>query len=335
MTILVTGSAGFIGMHVVQQLLARGEQVVGVDNMNTYYEVSLKEARLKRITGHPAFRQITLDVADGEAVMQLFAREKFTHVIHLAAQAGVRYSLEDPHAFVESNITGFLTILEACRVHPVAHLVYASSSSVYGANTLMPYAETHTADHSVSFYGATKKANEVMAHCYSHLFAIPSTGLRFFTVYGPWGRPDMAYFKFARAIMRGEPIDVYNHGKMRRDFTYVDDIVTGILGAMDRVPKPVSPAEQSSENSAAAPYRIYNIGNHVTVELMHMIEVLEQHLGKRAEKRMLPMQAGDVVATWADVGALARDVGFTPATSIEEGLKRFAEWFKTYYDGRS
>ena len=331
---LVTGAAGFIGSHVCLTLLARGDEVVGLDNLNDYYEVQLKKDRLARLEGRSGFRFVRLDVADRAAMAALFAGERFDCVIHLAAQAGVRYSLENPHAYVDSNLVGFMNILEGCRHSQVGHLVYASSSSVYGANTRMPFSVHDNVDHPVSLYAASKKANELMAHTYAHLYGLPCTGLRFFTVYGPWGRPDMALFLFTRAILAGRPIDVYNHGKMRRDFTYIDDIVEGVVRTADHVarPHPDWDSDRPDPGTSRAPYRIYNIGNNQPVELLHLIEVLETSLGKRAEKNLLPLQPGDVPATYADVEALVQDVGFKPATSIEEGVERFVRWYRHYYN---
>jgi UDP-glucuronate 4-epimerase len=332
-TILVTGAAGFIGSFVSRKLLDRGDRVLGLDNLNAYYDVALKEARLARLTADPGFEFVRADLADREAVEGLFARGEIDRVVHLAAQAGVRYSLTDPHAYAGANLTGFLHILEGCRHARVRHLVYASTSSVYGANTAMPFSPHQGADHPVSLYAATKRANELMAHSYSHLFALPTTGLRFFTVYGPWGRPDMALFKFARAILAGEPIDVYNHGDMRRDFTYVEDIAEGVVRALDHVaaPNPAWSGDAPDPATSRAPWRLYNIGNHEPVPLLRMIEVLEECLGRTAEKRLLPMQAGDVPATYADVDDLARDVGFVPRTPLAEGVRRFVEWYADYY----
>ncbi len=323
--VLVTGSAGFIGFHLCRALLDRGDDVVGLDNINDYYEVQLKQDRLKQLTGDPAFSFHQIDLADRAAMERLFAAETFDAVVNLAAQAGVRYSLTHPHAYVEANLVGFLHILEGCRANNVAHLVYASSSSVYGANTKMPFAVGDNVDHPISLYAATKKSNELMAHVYSHLYEVPTTGLRFFTVYGPWGRPDMALFKFTKAILAGEPIDVYNHGNMRRDFTYVDDIVTGVIRVMDRIPR------ATDDSATTAPYALYNIGNNQPVELMHVIRTLESALGRKAEMHMLPMQPGDVPATYADVDDLIRDVGFKPSTPIESGIARFVEWYRHYY----
>jgi UDP-glucuronate 4-epimerase len=326
---LVTGAAGFIGFHLTQRLLARGDEVVGLDDLNDYYDVTLKAARLVQLTGRDGFQFVKLNVADREGMSKLFETEKFDTVIHLAAQAGVRYSLENPHAYIDANVVGFMNILEGCRHSNVAHLVYASSSSVYGANTKGPFAVEDNVDHPVSLYAATKKANELMAHTYSHLYGLPTTGLRFFTVYGPWGRPDMAIFKFVKAILSGQPIDVYNHGKMQRDFTYIDDIVEGVIRTADRIPV----ADDSAEVTAARRgcYRVYNIGNHNPVELMHLIGCIEEQLGQTAEKNMLPMQPGDVPATCAEINQFQRDVGFAPDTPIEEGLKQFIVWYRDYY----
>jgi UDP-glucuronate 4-epimerase len=321
-TYLVTGAAGFIGMHVAERLLARGDAVVGLDNLNDYYDVSLKEARLSRLRAKPGFRFVKLDLADREGMKALFAEERFDAVIHLAAQAGVRWSIDHPEAYVDSNLVGFANVLEGCRHAKIGHLVYASSSSVYGANTEVPFSTGHRVDHPVSLYAATKKANELMAHAYSHLYGLPTTGLRFFTVYGPWGRPDMALFGFTKAILEGRPIDVFNHGKMRRDFTYVDDIAEGVARAADRLPDPCG---------TGARYKVYNIGNNAPVELGRFIEVLEGAIGKAAEKRYLPMQPGDVLETYADVEDLARDVGFRPDTPIERGVAAFVAWYRDYY----
>ncbi|WP_225071747.1 NAD-dependent epimerase [Desulfuromonas sp. CSMB_57] len=331
--ILVTGAAGFIGFHLSQVLLGRGDQVVGLDNLNTYYDVSLKEARLRRLQEQPAFRFVRLDLADRSAMAELFASEKFDRVVNLAAQAGVRYSLQNPHAYVDSNLVGFLNVLEGCRHNGVEHLVYASSSSVYGASTRMPFSVHDNVDHPVSLYAASKKANELMAHTYAHLYGLPVTGLRFFTVYGPWGRPDMALFLFTRAILEGRPIDVFNHGHMRRDFTFIDDIVEGVVRTLDHTaaPNPQWNGNHPDPGTSAAPYRLYNIGNNNPVELLHLIEVLENALGRKADKNYLPMQPGDVPATYADVDDLNRDVGFRPATSIEEGVARFVAWYRDYF----
>ena len=333
MKVLVTGAAGFIGMHVVQRLVARGDSVVGIDNLNAYYDPSLKKARLAELAGLAAFRFESLDVVDGVALDALFAREKFDRVVHLAAQAGVRYSIDNPLAYGDSNLAGFLNVLEACRHHPVEHLVYASSSSVYGGNAKMPFSEADSVDHPVSLYAATKKANELMAHTYANLYALPVSGLRFFTVYGPWGRPDMAMFLFTKAILAGQPIDVFNHGKMQRDFTYVDDIVEGIVRVLRHgaAPNPEWSGAHPDPGTSFAPYRLYNIGNNDPVELLHLIEVIEQKLGKKAEKRMLDMQPGDVPSTSANIDSLRDAVGFAPATSIETGVGRFLDWYRGYY----
>jgi len=330
---LVTGTAGFIGYHVAERLLARGDEVTGLDNVNDYYDVRLKHARMARLEGKPGYDFVKLDVSDREGMERVFAERKPEVVIHLAAQAGVRYSLTNPHAYVQSNLAGFMNILEGCRHQKVRHLVYASSSSVYGGNTHQPFSIHDNIDHPVSLYAASKKANELMAHTYSHLYGIPTTGLRFFTVYGPWGRPDMAMFLFTKAILEGQPIDVFNHGKMRRDFTYIDDIVEGIVRTADHVavPNPEYSSDTPDPGTSSAPYRVYNIGNDNPVELMDMIGVLEGVLGRTAEKRMLPLQAGDVPATWANVDDLTRDVGFKPATPIEEGMRRFVTWYREYY----
>ena len=333
MRYLVTGTAGFIGYHVAERLLARGDEVLGLDNVNDYYDVRLKHARMARLEGKAAYDFVKLDVYDREGMERVFAERKPEVVIHLAAQAGVRYSLTNPHAYVQSNLAGFMNILEGCRHQKVRHLVYASSSSVYGGNTHQPFSIHDNIDHPVSLYAASKKANELMAHTYSHLYGIPTTGLRFFTVYGPWGRPDMAMFLFTKAILEGQPIDVFNHGKMRRDFTYIDDIVEGIVRTADHVavPNPEYSSDTPDPGTSSAPYRVYNIGNDNPVELMDMIGVLEGVLGRTAEKRMLPLQAGDVPATWANVDDLTRDVGFKPATPIEEGIRRFVTWYKEFY----
>ena len=333
MKILVTGAAGFIGMHTAQSLLRRGDSVVGLDNLNDYYDVGLKRARLARLAGQGDYRFVETDVADRAAMAALFATEGFDRVIHLAAQAGVRYSLLNPDAYVDSNLVGFLSVLEGCRHHGVHHLVYASSSSVYGGNARMPFAESDNVDHPVSLYAATKKANELMAHTYSHLYRLPTTGLRFFTVYGPWGRPDMAPFLFTRAILAGRPIDVFNHGQMQRDFTYVDDIVEAVVRVSDRlpVPDPAYSAAHPDPATSDAPYRVFNIGNHQPVPLLDFIGCLEQQLGRVAEKRMLPMQPGDVPATCADTSALAKWIDFAPSTSLSEGIGRFVDWYRNYY----
>ena len=331
--ILVTGAAGFIGYHTSERLLARGDEVVGLDNVNDYYDPTLKEARLARIAGHPGFRFFRMELADRDGLERLFREERFDRVIHLAAQAGVRYSITNPHAYIDSNLIGFLNILEGCRHHGVQHLTYASSSSVYGANTAMPFSVHHNVDHPVSLYAATKKANELMAHTYSHLYGLPTTGLRFFTVYGPWGRPDMAMFLFTKAILEGNPIDVFNHGRMQRDFTYIDDIVEGVIRTSDHTAEPNGQwnADAPDPATSKAPYRIYNIGNNNPVELMHLIETIERALGRVAQKRMLPLQAGDVPATYANVDALVRDVGFAPQTPIETGVANFVAWYRSYF----
>lgn len=333
MKMLVTGSAGFIGSALSMRLLERGDEVVGVDNLNDYYDVELKQARLARTQGQPGFTDLRLDLEDREGIARAFAEHKPERVVNLAAQAGVRYSIENPLAYVDTNLVGFAHILEGCRHNGVEHLVYASSSSVYGANTSMPFSVHDNVDHPLSLYAASKKANELMAHTYSHLYRLPTTGLRFFTVYGPWGRPDMALFKFTRAILAGEPIEVFNYGKHRRDFTYVDDIVEGVIRVLDRVPEPNpswSGAEPDSASSSA-PYRLYNIGNNQPVELMHYIETLEQCLGCSAEKQLLPLQPGDVPDTYADVTDLVEDLGYRPATSVETGVARFVDWYRAYY----
>jgi len=333
MKILVTGAAGFIGMHVVQRLAARGDRVVGIDNLNAYYDPSLKRARLAQLAPLEAFRFVPLDVVDGPALDALFASERFDAVVHLAAQAGVRYSIENPLAYGESNLAGFLNVLEACRHHPVRHLVYASSSSVYGGNAKMPFSEGDSVDHPVSLYAATKKANELMAHTYSHLYGIPTTGLRFFTVYGPWGRPDMAYFSFTRDMLDGTPIAVFNDGKMMRDFTYIDDIVDGVVAVLDKPATADPDFEPLAPNpgSSRAPYRVFNIGNQDQVALGEFIATLERALGVAAIKVFKPMQPGDVVATHADVSALAAWTGVSPKTPLSAGIGRFVEWFKRYY----
>jgi UDP-glucuronate 4-epimerase len=331
MELLVTGAAGFIGMQVAARLLQAGHNVTGVDNLNDYYDVRLKEARLDVLKPYSNFRFLKMDLADREKMNELFACGKFERVIHLAAQAGVRYSLENPHAYIQSNIVGFTNILEGCRRFPVKHLVYASSSSVYGTNKKLPFSVQDNVDHPISLYAASKKSNELMAHAYSHLFQIPTTGLRFFTVYGPWGRPDMAIFSFTKAILEGKSIDVFNYGKMQRDFTYIDDIVEGVLLVADRPPAPNAQSTAPDGGPSAAPYRLYNIGNHQPVELMKVIEVLEKCLGKTTRKNMLPMQPGDVPATFADVDELMRDTGFRPGTPIEVGVKHFTDWYQSYY----
>jgi UDP-glucuronate 4-epimerase len=333
MKILVTGAAGFIGYHTARRLLERGDEVVGLDNLNAYYDPRLKDSRLKLLAEYPAFRFVKLDLADSERIGALFSSEQFHRVVHLAAQAGVRYSLTHPRRYIDSNIVGFLDILEGCRHGSVEHLVYASSSSVYGSNVVTPFSVRHNVDHPISMYAATKKANELMAHSYSHLFRIPTTGLRFFTVYGPWGRPDMALFLFTRAMLAGEPIDVFNHGEMQRDFTYIDDIVTGVVRVLDKapVPNPSWDARVADPGSSSAPYKLYNIGNNNPVQLLDLIKTLEKALGLKAEMRMKEMQPGDVPATFADVDDLVKDVGFRPSTPIEVGVQRFVDWYREHY----
>jgi UDP-glucuronate 4-epimerase len=331
--ILVTGAAGFIGFHLSQRLLSRGDEVVGLDNLNNYYDVTLKKDRLAQLEGKAGFSFHQLDLGDREGIANLFTEQSFDVAVNLAAQAGVRYSLKNPHAYIDSNIVGFTNILEGCRHSQVKHLVYASSSSVYGSNTKMPFSVHDNVDHPVSLYAASKKANELMAHTYSHLYNLPTTGLRFFTVYGPWGRPDMALFLFTKAILSGQPIDVFNYGKMRRDFTYIDDIVEGVVRVIDNIPKP-NPnwsSDAPDPGTSKAPYKIYNIGNNQPVELMRFIEVLEDCLGIKANKNMLPIQMGDVPATYADVDDLIKDVGFKPNTPIEKGIESFVNWYKSYY----
>lgn len=331
--IMVTGAAGFIGYHLIQKLLAGNVTVVGVDNFNDYYDPALKRARQEQLLTHPGYTPVEMDIADRNAVAKLFAAHKFDAVVNLAAQAGVRYSLENPASYVDTNLVGFANILEGCRHSKVGHLVFASSSSVYGANTKTPFSVHDNVDHPVSLYAASKKANELMAHSYSHLYGLPCTGLRFFTVYGPWGRPDMAYFLFTKAILAGKPIDIFNHGKMKRDFTYINDIVEGVLAVIRQTPAadPDWDGNDPDPASSYCPYRIYNIGNNQQVELMRFIEVLEDALGKKAEKNFLPMQNGDVRATYANIDDLTRDVGFSPRTSIEQGLGRFVDWYREYY----
>jgi len=333
MRVLVTGSAGFIGYHVAQTLLERGDEVVGLDIVNDYYDVDLKEARLARLMPHTAYRHLRVDLADPDGMASAFAEHAPERVVHLAAQAGVRYSLTNPSAYVQSNMVGFGHVLEGCRHNGIEHLVYASSSSVYGSNTRLPFSVHDNVDHPVSLYAASKKANELMAHTYSHLFDLPTTGLRFFTVYGPWGRPDMAMFLFTKAILADEPIQVFNHGHMRRDFTYVDDVVQGVVRVLDRVPEadPTWDSDAPDPGTSKAPYRIYNIGNHDPVELLRMIEVLEQALGREAIKVFTDIQPGDVPETYADVEDLARDVGFAPRTPIETGIERFVGWYREFY----
>ena len=333
MKVLVTGAAGFIGMHCAERLLERGDQVIGIDNLNDYYDLQLKDARLRRLQQHQGFRFKKLDVADREAMERLFHDERPQRVLHLAAQAGVRYSMLNPHAYAHSNLLGFLNVLEGCRHTQVEHLAYASSSSVYGANTKLPFSVHDNVDHPVSLYAATKKANEGMAHVYAHLYKVPTTGLRFFTVYGPWGRPDMALFLFTKAILEGRPIDVFNHGRMRRDFTYVDDIAEAVLRVLDRAARPNESfdAQKPDPATSGAPWRIYNIGNHQPVDLMLYIQHIEEALGRKAVKNFLPMQPGDVADTFADVEALARDIDFRPRTPVREGVRRFLEWYVSYY----
>lgn len=326
--VLVTGAAGFIGMHTTRRLLERGDSVIGIDNLNHYYPVRLKQDRLAQLSGHPQFHFEQLGLEDRSSLERLFRDRPCDRVIHLAAQAGVRYSITNPHVYADSNLTGFVNLLECCRHHRVEHLTYASSSSVYGANKKVPFAVEDRVDHPVSLYAATKRANELMAHTYSHLFGLPTTGLRFFTVYGPWGRPDMAIWLFTEAILAGRPIDVFNFGRMRRDFTYIDDIVEGVIRTSDTLPVPRPDVGASTGSSPTAPWRLYNIGNNQPVELLRLIEVLEEALGRRAEKRLLPMQPGDVEATWADIDDLQREVGFAPRTPIETGVQRFVEWYR-------
>ncbi|MEY3021868.1 MAG: hypothetical protein RIS86_1066 [Planctomycetota bacterium] len=336
MPILVTGTAGFIGMHVARRLLERGEHVVGIDNLNPYYDPALKEARLRELAPFASSGQLEMhraDIADRATVESLFARHRFSRVVHLAAQAGVRYSIDNPYAYVDSNIVGFQHILEGCRHYPCAHLVYASSSSVYGGNAKLPFSIDDAVDHPISLYAATKKANELFAHTYSHLFRIPTTGLRFFTVYGPWGRPDMALFKFTKAILEGRPIEVYNHGRHRRDFTYIDDIVEGVVRTLDR-PAAADPAfdpARPNPGTSNGPWRVYNIGNAAPVELMDYIAAIEAALGRKAEMRLLPLQPGDVADTAADVSALEADTGYRPSTPVAEGIARFVEWYRAYH----
>ena len=333
MRILVTGTAGFIGSFVAMKLLARGDVVIGVDNHNDYYDPQLKEARVKRFGDHKNYTHLRLDISEGEALMKAFAEHRPDRVIHLAAQAGVRYSIENPMAYTLSNMVGFTHILEACRHHDVEHLVYASTSSVYGSNTAMPFSVEQSANHPLSFYAASKKANEAMAHSYSHLYGLPTTGLRFFTVYGPWGRPDMALFKFAKAILAGEEIEVYNHGNHQRDFTYIDDIVDGVVRVMDRpaVANPAWGSDHPDPSSSKDPWRLYNIGNNRPVKLMDYIKALEAALDKKARPRFLPLQAGDVPSTYADVDSLVRDMNYQPGTSIEQGIGNFVSWYRAHY----
>ncbi len=332
--ILVTGAAGFIGFYISKRLTEQGHEVVGLDNLNDYYDVNLKLARIRQMSMERNFKPVRIDLADREAVKRLFSGERFDMVVNMAAQAGVRYSLTNPFAYADSNLAGFLNVLEGCRHNGVKHLVFASSSSVYGANTAMPFSVHHNVDHPVSLYAATKKANELMAHSYASLYGLPCTGLRFFTVYGPWGRPDMAYFIFTKAISEGRPIDVFNHGRMKRDFTYIDDIIEAVVRVIDRTPAPDPgwSGERPDPSSSYAPYKLYTIGNNNSVELTRFIEVLEDCLGRKAVKNFLPMQPGDVAATYADIDDLMRDVGFRPSTPIEEGLKKFVEWYRGYYE---
>lgn len=338
MKILVTGAAGFVGMHTAQALLARGDEVVGLDNLNDYYDPVLKQARLDQLAkyqgaNHAGFHFVKMDVADTNAMLKLAADEKFDAVVHLAAQAGVRYSLQNPLAYVQANLVGFVNVLEACRHNNVKHLVFASSSSVYGGNARMPFAEADAVDHPVSLYAATKKSNELLAHTYSHLYGLPTTGLRFFTVYGPWGRPDMALFKFTRAIIANEPIDVYGHGQQQRDFTYIDDIVHGVVATLDAIPNANPSFDRMHPDAATswAPYRVFNIGNHQPVDLMDFIVTLEQSIGKTAQKNMLPMQPGDVSATYAETSRLEQAVGFAPKTPLVQGIANFVQWYRSYY----
>ncbi|MEA5527914.1 NAD-dependent epimerase [Nodularia spumigena] len=333
MKILVTGAAGFIGFHLSQRLLNRGDEVIGIDNLNNYYDVSLKQARLAQLQSQQLFTFAQLDLADQEGINNLFTTHQFDVVVNLAAQAGVRYSLQNPHAYINSNILGFTNILEGCRHSQVKHLVFASSSSVYGANTKTPFSIHDNVDHPISLYAASKKANELMAHTYSHLYGLPTTGLRFFTVYGPWGRPDMALFLFTKAILSGQPIDVFNYGKMKRDFTYIDDIIEGVVIVTDNIPQgnPHWSGDKPDPGTSKAPYKIYNIGNNNPVELLHFIEVIENCLGMKAQKNMLPLQPGDVTMTYADVDDLIADVGFKPATPIDVGIRRFIDWYRNYY----
>jgi UDP-glucuronate 4-epimerase len=331
--VLVTGAAGFIGFHLCQRLLSQGETVIGLDNLNDYYEVSLKMARLDQLSSETRFQFYRLDLADRSAISDLFKQVTFDCVVHLAAQAGVRYSLKNPYAYVDSNLVGFVNILEGCRHSAIKHLVFASSSSVYGANTQVPFSVHDPVDHPLSLYAATKKANELMAHTYAHLYQLPITGLRFFTVYGPWGRPDMALFSFTRSILSGQPIDVFNYGKMKRDFTYIDDIIEGVVRVMHHLPEP-NPnwsSDRPDPSSSSAPFKIYNIGNHQPVELMHFIEVLEDCLGVTAQKKFLPLQPGEVLTTYADIDDLNQAVGFQPNTPIEVGIARFVDWYRSYY----
>jgi len=331
--ILITGAAGFIGFYLCKKLVECDDEVIGLDNLNDYYDINLKMDRLKQVEGRKNFQFLKMDITDKDAIAKLFSEKRFDIVVNLAAQAGVRYSLTNPHAYIENNIVGFLNILEGCRYHKVKHFIFASSSSVYGANTKMPFSVHQNVDHPVSLYGATKKANELMAHAYSSLYNLPCTGLRFFTVYGPWGRPDMVLFLFTKAVLEGKPIEVFNYGNMKRDFIYIDDIIECVVRVMDKNPEP-NPrwgSDDADPGTSYAPYKLYNIGNNNPVELMRFIEILEDCLGKKAEKNLLPLQAGDVIATCADVDDLIKEVGFKPATPIEEGIKKFVEWYREYY----
>jgi len=331
--ILVTGCAGFIGFHLCRRLLALGYDVWGLDNLSDYYDPTLKIARLSQISDHPQFRFVRIDLVERQEVAQLFATERFEVVAHMAAQVGVRHSLKDPYAYVDSNLVGFAHVLEGCRHVGVRHLVFASSSSVYGANTRMPFSEHHSADHPVSLYAATKRANELMAHAYAHLYQLPATGLRFFTVYGPWGRPDMALFLFTKAILNGEPIEVFNEGRMQRDFTYIDDIIEGIVRTIGQIPQPNPEWDSHHPDpaSSSAPFRLYNLGNHQPVELLSLIRILESKLRKKAKLNLMPLQPGDVLTTYANVDDLARDMHFRPQTRLETGIERFVEWYRSYY----
>ena len=333
MKVLVTGAAGFIGYHICKVLCDRGDEIVGIDNLNDYYDVNLKQARLQQLAAFTNFQFFKIDIADRAAIDELFGQQKFDRVINMAAQAGVRYSLENPHAYVSSNLVGFANLLECCRQHAIEHFVYASSSSVYGANETMPFSTQDNVDHPVSLYAATKKANELMAHSYSHLYRIPTTGLRFFTVYGPWGRPDMSPILFAKAILAGDPIKVFNYGKHRRDFTYIDDIVGGVVQCLDKIPtgNPAWSGLEPDPSSSRAPWKIYNIGNSEPVELLHYIELMEKAFGKSTEKELLPLQPGDVEHTYADISSLQNEIGYFPSTSIEQGLQLFADWYREYY----
>ena len=333
MKVLVTGAAGFIGYHVCKALCERGDEVVGIDNLNDYYEVALKQARLQLLQSFPSFHFVKMDIADRVAMDKLFGQENFSRVVNLAAQAGVRYSLENPYAYVDSNLVGFANLLECCRQQSIEHLVYASSSSVYGANETMPFSTGDNVDHPVSLYAATKKANELMAHSYSHLYQLPTTGLRFFTVYGPWGRPDMSPILFAKAILAGDPIKVFNYGKHRRDFTYIDDIVRGVVLTLDQIPtgNPGWSGVTPDPSSSRAPWKIYNIGNSEPIELFRYIELMEKAFGKTTEKELLPLQPGDVEHTYADISSLQKEIGYSPSTSIEQGLQLFADWYRDYY----